>query len=101
MTTETEVQNLSMVWRGINLKVTYKPNHGSFGNYRLAHLAIQSENKKPLPITETGYRSHFTEAADIEAYETPIDFVEAWLEHEAQSKEWKAYEADLRQFKLF
>lgn len=97
MTTAKEEQKLSLIWRGINIDITYQPSYMA----SIAHLQIQSENNQRLPMTETGYRSHFTQAADIEAYGSPIDFVQAWLEDRANTKEWKKYEADRQQLKLF
>ena len=41
-------------------------------------------------MTETGYRSHFDAAVNIEAHGTPLDFVKNWLIKAAKSKEWKA-----------
>lgn len=92
-----EIQNLSLVWRGININITYKPKYFD----AIAHLQIQSENKERLPMTETGYRSHFTQAADIEAYNSPVKYVKAWLDESAKSKAWKAYETNRQQLKLF
>ncbi|MEM8527633.1 MAG: hypothetical protein AAGG68_23530 [Bacteroidota bacterium] len=97
MTTPREKQELILIWRGINIQITYTPQY--FEN--IAHLEIQSEKNKRLPMTETGYRSHFTQAADIEVYGSPIEFVQAWLEDRANTKEWKKYEADRKQLKLF
>lgn len=97
MTDESKEQKLSLIWRGINIEISYNPSW--MASY--AHLQIQSENNKRLPMTETGYRSHFTLAANIEEYGSPIDFVKAWLEHDAKSKEWKAYGIESKQLKLF
>lgn len=63
---------------------------GIYG-YRLAHLEIEAVEpaKSPLPMTETGYRSHFGSADDVDAEGGPVAFVRASLEHAAQSPEWK------------
>ena len=44
---------------------------------------------RPLPITETGYRSHFPHPADVEHLGGPVAYVEAWLDAMAQSKAWR------------
>lgn len=44
----------------------------------------------PLPMTETGYRSHFGSSADVDAEGGPVEFVRAWLKCDDQLPEWKA-----------
>lgn len=72
------------VWRGINIIIRYNSNYLKSGDktnaFRLVHLEVIAANKTPLPFTESGYRSHFTNASEIEQYPTPVDFVRAWLE---------------------
>ena len=69
----------------------------------MAHLEIRSlsDPRNPLPMTETGYRSHFTPAQLIEEVGGARAFVEAWLEDEARSPQWKAKEEAARQLALF
>ena len=54
------------------------------------HLEIESIKpaKAPLPITETGYRSHFMNALELIAAGGPVTFVTAWLEQDAKGKAW-------------
>ena len=92
-----EQQELTLTWRGIAMQITYKQRYAD----TIAHLEVNTQNKQRLPITETGYRSHFTHAAEIEAYDSPIEYVQAWLEEAAKSKAWKRYETDKDQLKLF
>lgn len=94
---DKEEQHLKHIWRGIAMTITYKPHYAN----NIAHLAIETETRERLPITETGYRSHFTAKADVEAFDNPIDYVEAMLNEAAQSKAWKKYETDRQQLKLF
>lgn len=67
------------------------------------HLAIESlkPESTPLPFTETGYRSHFLLADELNQYETPADYVRAWLDHEAAKPEWQTQKAKTAQFNLF
>jgi hypothetical protein len=57
--------------------------------------------RAPLPITETGYRSHFISKDMIEAAGGPETYVEAWLNDAATSRGWIEQEADIRQYALF
>lgn len=67
------------------------------------HLEIVSENpeRAPLPITRTGYLSHFINSLDLVNAGGPVTFVASWLERRAQTKEWRAAEAKRRQTDLF
>lgn len=92
-------------WQGQNIDIRFHKNifpsaYKSLG-YVLVHLEIETIDRSPLPITETGYRSHFCSLRGIEAHGTPVDFVRAWLDNEAQSQQWKAFEEKSRQLNLF
>jgi hypothetical protein len=50
-----------------------------FGN-ETAHLEIVTEDRRPHPISETGYRSHFTPRQVVEEAGGLEAFVRAWLE---------------------
>ncbi|PCI52700.1 MAG: hypothetical protein COB36_14560 [Alphaproteobacteria bacterium] len=54
-----------------------------------------------LPITETGYRSHFTPLGNIEPYGDAVTFVKEWLDHAGQSEDWKILQDEARQMSLF
>ena len=54
-----------------------------------------------LPVTETGYRSHFLPAATVEEFGGPESYVSAWLDHEAKSPDWKKRKDAARQMSLF
>lgn len=94
-------------WRGIGIEVRYCPSWSK--SYEeiyatgMAHLEIRSLDNpiSPLPMTETGYRSHFSPAHLIEEVGGALAFVEAWLEDEARSPQWKAKEEAARQPSLF
>lgn len=45
-----------------------------------AHLEVVTEDRRPHPISETGYRSHFTHRQVVEEAGGPEAFVRAWLE---------------------
>lgn len=101
------ITEATMTWDGVEISVSYEPNWLNMGerpgNYDVAHLeirAIAPEDAK-LPITETGYRSHFTSAATIDSFGGPTAFVEAWLEEEAARPAWHEYQRQSRQMTLF
>jgi hypothetical protein len=98
------IETFRIVWNGIVLKIRWEPrwlNLTSFG-HDTAHLEIKSitPERAPLPITETGHRSHFTSAEIVAAYGGPVEFVEAWLETESQTPDWRSSEQERRQLAL-
>ena len=68
-------QRFVTTWRGIRLIVGYEPQ---FLGGR-SHLEIHVPDKEPLPLTKTGYRSHFTSAEEIAAAGGPVEYVLALL----------------------
>ncbi|MEO1146802.1 MAG: hypothetical protein AAFY26_14540 [Cyanobacteria bacterium J06638_22] len=97
MRTETH----RFTWEGIEIELSYEPRaHGG----AIAHLEVRSIEpaRAPLPITETGYRSHFHPVGTVEATEgTLIEQVAAWLSEEAKSTRWQKHLVESRQFSLF
>lgn len=71
------------VWRGIEIEVRHERNWLKSG---LDHLEIVAEPRTPLPITSTGYRSHFIDPGDLDDYEDVVDFARCWLD--AAAKDW-------------
>ena len=71
----------------IKLRITHSRDYLSSGS---DHLEIESlrPRKAPLPITETGYRSHFMPALELMNAGGPVTFVTSWLAREAAGKEW-------------
>lgn len=99
------IEKLSVVWNKIAIDISYN-NDWSKGyreiqGHAMAHLEIESQNKERLPITDTGYRSHFIAATEIEKYGGAEKYVCAWLDDGAQSKEWKDYVEQSKQLSLF
>ena len=84
-------------WRGIQLEIIHTVKQ--YGG--LDHIEIHSEDRVPVPITETGYKSHFLPASHLEEYADAAAYVLAWLDHEANCDVWKRHEADSRQLSLF
>jgi hypothetical protein len=89
-------------WCGIALTINWIPVWFAMGDgsYSVAHLEIIADKSEPLPITATGYRSHFTQATEVEAHSGPVAFVLAWLEREASLPAWKIARDSARQLSL-
>lgn len=95
-----EKQIHRLTWRGIEIEVRYTPLQWKV----IAHLEIESvaPERAPLPITETGYRSHFHQPGTVEANGGDVAAqVIAWLDEEAETPEWKRHVESCRQFSLF
>jgi len=92
-------QRYCFTWQGIEIEAIYAPLR-----WGMAHLEIRSltPNKAPLPITETGYLSHFHPVGTVEALGGDVVAqMIAWLDEEAQSPQWRKREEAARQLSLF
>lgn len=87
-------------WQGRAIEIRYCRNWSDA--LALSHLEVETiqPKKAPLPFTETGYRSHFTGADDIESAGGPVAYVEAWLDWASRSPEWKDRQDRDRQYAL-
>ena len=99
-----DYQNHILTWRGIRIRVRYCPEWSESYRrnlgYGLAHLELDAIGH-PLPVTCTGYRSHFTRPDVVEHHGGPVAFVQAWLNSEARTKTWRKAYAESRQLALF
>jgi hypothetical protein len=105
--TDAPVQTYRIDWNGIRIEVRYCPSwsesYERIYGYPLAHLeieAIEPENA-PLPVTNTGYRSHFTRPDLIDAEGGPVAFARSWLDEAAKDPAWIAAQDAARQMTLF
>lgn len=90
------IETHKLTWRGRQLTIRYNPR--SFVGY--GHLQISVRSCRPLPITETGYRSHFVAPVDVEEIGGPVAYVQAWLDAMAQTKAWRRTEQGGLQLQL-
>ncbi len=81
----------SITWRGIAITITFTPD--KFGITE--HIELRSDNRVPLPVTETGYRSCFLEPGSVARYGGPVAFTTAWLDHEAAQTGWTGAQLSL------
>tara|TARA_R110000787_G_scaffold16622_17_gene50519 strand:- start:13148 stop:13456 length:309 start_codon:yes stop_codon:yes gene_type:complete len=85
-------------WRGIDLTITHKRN---WCCGELDHIELRSAGNAPLPVTETGYKSHFLHPDCLTDYSDAASYVMAWLDHAANCKTWTRKEGATRQLSLF
>lgn len=71
----------------IKIRITHARDYLASGSDHLEILSL-APKKAPLPITETGYRSHFMPPLELMNAGGPVTFVTAWLEQEAKTKAW-------------
>jgi len=89
-------------WQNIGIEIRYCPNWSVVEDgYGFAHLEIISDDRQKLPITGTGYKSHFLPPEDITEYGGALDYAIAWLEEASQSNAWRDHVEDQRQGCLF
>ena len=70
-------------WRGQEITVRWCPE---WLGGDTAHLEIVTSDRSPHPISETGYRSHFSLRELVEDAGGPVAFVTAWLETKDDGK---------------
>ena len=93
-----------IIWNGIEIEIRWNGNYLVYDDQTLmAHLEIMSVEPEgtPLPITETGYRSHFARVSAFEGFDSPEAFVEAWLDHASHHPAWREAQAVKAQLSLF
>lgn len=100
-----DIETHRTTWQGIEIEISFERNWlgSSPSDYQSSHLEIRSVNppKAELPITETGYLSHFLQPEELDAAGGPVAYVIAMLDEAAQRKEWKARCEAQRQLSLF
>ncbi len=100
-----EYEIYQTTWRGFAVEIRYCPSWFSVpeDGFVTQHVEVRSAEKRLLPITETGYRSHFLNGADALAKfdHDPVAFVLWWLDEAAKDPGWLQREFDDRQGSLF
>lgn len=93
------VQTYEFEWCGIRILLRHV--HGYCGV--IEHLEIKSIDPEnaPLPITETGYKSHFVDEASIEGFGNAKAYVLAWLDDAARKPNWQSQKDAVGQYSLF
>ncbi|HWA89811.1 MAG TPA: hypothetical protein VG889_07240 [Rhizomicrobium sp.] len=94
-------------WQGITVAVSYEADwlgvSKELSQFATAHLEIEAvqPSKQALPVTETGYRSHFVARGVVEQAGGPVAFARAWLDQAAKAPAWKRQQEASRQLCLF
>jgi hypothetical protein len=100
-TTRYEIDWLNPVTHdAVRIRITHQRDYLVPGT---DHLSIDSikPKKAPLPITATGYLSHFIPALQLINAGGPVTFITAWLDRETKSKSWQKQAAAKIQGDLF
>jgi hypothetical protein len=84
----------------IKVRITQSRDYLGQGQDHIEVHAVKPA-KAPLPISETGYRSHFMTALELINAGGPVVFVTAWLDREAKSKDWTRRQTARQQGDLF
>lgn len=90
----------TFIWQEIEIELTYWPLKWN----AISHLEIRSikPERAPLPITETGYKSHFFQPESVEFIDgSLVETVIQELDERAKSKEWLDFVEASRQGDLF
>jgi hypothetical protein len=90
----------SLTWSGRMLAIRHTRDYLVRGQDHI-EVFVRKPVKAMLPITETGYRSYFIDGEELATHGGPVLFVQAWLEREAATKEWRDKLAKLAQLELF
>lgn len=106
MSAKRQIEVHALHWRGVDIEITFEPNWLGIDRTAdrcIAHLTLTARKpeRAPLPVTETGYLSHFIQPSEVEAAGGPIAYLKGWLDYMAQSRDWVAWEQQSRQLSLF
>lgn len=100
-----EYETYQVTWQEISIEIRHCQNCFSMSDddFVTQHIEVKSLDKRLLPITKTGYRSHFMNGAEAleEFGNDPVAFVLWWLDETAKDPVWKRKEEDGRQGSLF
>ena len=104
---EEIIHKYELEWNGITIEICYKPelyeSYTETYGYPLAHLEVRSiqPEEAPMPISHTGYRSHFFNPTKVEEFDNPVSYILQWLDDAAKSTEWIELQESLNQLSLF
>ncbi len=89
-------ETFDLVWQDRRIAVSFQSNWLNSNHW---HIELRCDDR--LPVTDTGYCSHFLPSEDNATEALIRDYVLHWLEEAAKSEAWKRYLEDSRQLKLF
>ena len=89
-----------LAWRHVTCRVRHTPNYISKG-WSHIEIIVVTPKGAPLPITQTGYLSHFLYEEHLATAGGPVAFFLDRIEREARTKQWAKAEFNWRQGELF
>lgn len=96
-----EYETYHLQWEGIAVQIEWTPAWTKPDIIVIGHFKLSTEDRKPLPMTNTGFRSEFVHPDLVAEMGGPVAYIRAWLEHEAQSPDWKRHVEQSKQLSLF
>ena len=91
-----EYQSFELIWEQRVIRVSYQPN---WLNSDTWHIELRCAER--LPVTETGYRSHFLNAPEFDDEHAIAAYITSWLDEASNNLAWHRYLQDSRQLDLF
>ena len=78
-------ETYNAIWEGIALRIKWAPQYCKLPDldFAIAHVAVEADPPERLPISDTGFKSNFLKREEVEEYGGTVEFVEAWLDHDA------------------
>lgn len=89
-------------WHGYTINVRHShPWCAAVPELDHLDITVLSPERAAIPITETGYRSHFLPADALIMSGGVVAYVTAWLDEAAKDATWQAHREASRQLSLF
>ena len=96
-------------WQHVVFRLRHTPDYIIKGTDHLELIVLTpscrwraiDKAREPLPITETGYLSHFTYDETIPNAKAALAFFLDWINREAKTKRWQKADNKRRQLDLF
>ena len=85
-------------WDGLAVLIRWTPD---WHNQEIGHMEFISDDRAPMPVSETGYRSHFVFSEFVEDNGGPAAYALQMLDFEAAEAGWHEKECERRQLSLF
>lgn len=89
-----------VTWRDVTCRIRHTRDYLIEGSDHV-EVIVLSPPGALLPITETGYLSHFIDADDLKAAGGAVRFILDWIEREAATTRFRTADFKSRQRDLF
>lgn len=91
-------EHRTIQWVGRDIRLSYTPRWAT----QIDHVEMHALDGAALPVTETGYRSHFFGPVDpILMMEVVETMMRDWMDSEAAKPAWQEYLNVAQQLSLF